>query len=312
LTDYLKTAVSIAACTCKTATQPQHFLKLLLALAPYLSLLVLFGGFVLWNGGVVLGDKSNHVATLHLTQMLYLWPFMTFFSWPLTHPYLILAPVLLFIHLPAYGHLESFQFFKRSKLLPRWWLILAALGLACAVVFSNTIVHPFTLADNRHYVFYVFKLLLKPWWMRYAVTPVYLLSAWATIETLGGGPSQRISAERNVKNGAVSHRPLPDGQHSASTTFVLVWIATSAMQLITAPLVEPRYFILPWLLWRVHVPLRMSQKAKRSSPWWEGYDHRLLLESLWFLTVNAATGYVFLYRGFEWPQEPGKVQRFMW
>jgi hypothetical protein len=24
------------------------------------------------------------------------------------------------------------------------------------------------------------------------------------------------------------------------------------------------------------------------------------------------TGYVFLYKGFEWPQEPGKVQRFMW
>lgn len=287
-------------------------MKLLLALAPYIALLVLFGGFVVWNGGVVLGDRSNHVATLHLTQMLYLWPFITFFSWPLTHSYLLLVLVLLFTQLPAYGHLESLQFFKRTKLLPRSWLILATVGLACVVVFSNTIVHPFTLADNRHYMFYVFRLLLKPWWVRYVVTPVYFLSAWATIETLGGGPSQHISVGRDVENGAHSHLPLPDGQHSASTSFVLVWIATSAMQLITAPLVEPRYFILPWLLWRVHVPLRMPQNAKYSSHLLESYDHRLWLETLWFLAIDAVTGYVFIYRGFEWAQEPGKVQRFMW
>jgi alpha-1,2-glucosyltransferase len=35
-------------------------------------------------------------------------------------------------------------------------------------------------------------------------------------------------------------------------------------------------------------------------------------ETFWFLLINTVTGYVFLYRGFEWPQEPGKVQRFMW
>ena len=42
------------------------------------------------------------------------------------------------------------------------------------------------------------------------------------------------------------------------------------------------------------------------------HDHRLWLETMWFLTVNLGTGYVFLYWGFTWPQEPGKVQRFMW
>ena len=42
------------------------------------------------------------------------------------------------------------------------------------------------------------------------------------------------------------------------------------------------------------------------------HDHRLWFETIWFLTVNMATGYMFLYRGFAWPQEPGRVQRFMW
>jgi alpha-1,2-glucosyltransferase len=45
---------------------------------------------------------------------------------------------------------------------------------------------------------------------------------------------------------------------------------------------------------------------------WEGHDYRLWLETAWFLLINFVTGYVFLYRGFEWPQEPGLVQRFMW
>ena len=45
---------------------------------------------------------------------------------------------------------------------------------------------------------------------------------------------------------------------------------------------------------------------------YERHDHRLWLETIWFLAVNLTTGYIFLYWGFAWPQEPGKVQRFMW
>ena len=45
---------------------------------------------------------------------------------------------------------------------------------------------------------------------------------------------------------------------------------------------------------------------------YEQHDHRLWLETVWFLALNLITGYIFLYWGFEWPQEPGKVQRFMW
>lgn len=46
-----------------------------------------------------------------------------------------------------------------------------------------------------------------------------------------------------------------------------------------------------------------------------GYDNRLWAETVWFLAINAVTGYVFLYRGFEWDvegDERDRVQRFMW
>jgi alpha-1,2-glucosyltransferase len=45
---------------------------------------------------------------------------------------------------------------------------------------------------------------------------------------------------------------------------------------------------------------------------WDQHDKRLWLETLWFGVVNAGTMWLFLHRGFEWEQEPGSVQRFMW
>ncbi|KAK1074498.1 glucosyltransferase [Friedmanniomyces endolithicus] len=93
--DYLLTIISITACLLSIATKPKRLASLLLALAPFVLLAGLFLTFILWNGSVVLGDKANHTATLHLPQMLYLWPFITFFSWPLLLPYLLLTPVVL-------------------------------------------------------------------------------------------------------------------------------------------------------------------------------------------------------------------------
>ncbi|KAK4541244.1 hypothetical protein LTR36_008160 [Oleoguttula mirabilis] len=308
---YLLTFVSIVGCALKTVSQPKRLLGLTVALAPYLTLLAIFAAFVLWNGSVVLGDKSNHIATFHLPQMLYLWPFLSFFSLPIFSPYILLLPVTLLAELASLGSLESMQIFRRRRLLPRVWLVVIFLGIACMTVLGGTAVHPFTLADNRHYMFYVFRLLMRPWWMRYAVTPIYFTCAWSCMQTLGSGPA----AERQAPGS------LPDGEHSATISFVLVWVATSALQLVTAPLVEPRYFILPWIFWRMHLPLQQPpstpHEEKKAGPeswssFWKTYDHRLWLETVWLLAINAVTGYIFLNWGFAWPQEPGKVQRFMW
>ncbi|KAK3070725.1 glucosyltransferase [Teratosphaeriaceae sp. CCFEE 6253] len=315
--DFLLTIVSIAACSLRLATQPRRLLTVLSALAPFLTLAACFAAFVLWNGSVVLGDKSNHPATLHLPQMLYLWPAIVFFSWPLLYPYLLLTPVVLLACAPLFGALETTQIFKRTALLPRVSLALCAIALACAVIWGNTIVHPFSLADNRHYVFYAFKRLLRPWWLRYAVAPLYLLCAWACIQVLGAETAEtQLFAPTDTR--PVRRLPIPNAQHSATISFALVLLATSALQLVTAPLVEPRYFILPWLFWRLHLPLRLPVWR---SPWnrawswrnlWDEYDHRLWFETVWLVLVNGATAYAFLARGFAWPQEPGRVQRFMW
>ncbi|KAF9994659.1 glucosyltransferase [Entomortierella chlamydospora] len=50
------------------------FTKLPTAVAmaiPYLGLLAGFSAFIKWNGGIVLGDRSNHVPIMHIVQLFY-------------------------------------------------------------------------------------------------------------------------------------------------------------------------------------------------------------------------------------------------
>ncbi|KAF2233934.1 glycosyltransferase family 59 protein [Viridothelium virens] len=314
------------------------------AVWPYIFLVGLFGTFVVWNGGVVLGDKSNHVATIHLPQMLYIWPYIFFFSWPLLYLYLIrlLWPIMwLTLPEPLLSPLQRIPGVFSTLMTtpsPHPSDLVRALGilslLASAVIYFNTIIHPFTLADNRHYVFYVFRILRLPL-IKYLVTPVYGLCAWSCIQGLGGHASPQTVVLTDDSKGSSETKTKPrevvlrDDSDDGFVSFLLIWLLTTALALCSAPLVEPRYCILPWIMWRLHVPARRPIRDPRVSKagprysagsnssslvrWlYNAYDRQLWLETLWFLAVNAVTGYVFLYRGFEWVQEPGKVQRFMW
>lgn len=196
--------------------------------------------------------------------------------------------------------------------------------LGLLVVHFNTLVHPFTLADNRHYTFYVFRILRRHWLIKYAVVPVYVGCGWLVIATLGGPPEP----EPDKKTIRILH-----SIDTASVGTTLVWLIATALSLVTAPLVEPRYFIVPWLLWRLSVPEYVAKSAPQrkieeldhkgnpkhtADSTWISVSLRFLaaaspyLELAWYLIVNLVTCYVFLYHGFEWPQEPGRVQRFMW
>ncbi|KAF2202469.1 hypothetical protein GQ43DRAFT_311470 [Delitschia confertaspora ATCC 74209] len=303
LSDYAIFLVSAAIVALK---RPLVIIK---AIFPYTILLGLFGGFVAWNGGVVLGDKSNHVATLNFPQMLYIWPYITFFSLPL-----IAMPLLrpLINTLPDSKvksiYLEHIPG-PPTKTYPRIISIVFFMALGFLAVYFNTVVHPFTLADNRHFVFYVFRILRRHPAIKYLAVPVYITCGWLVIQTLG---SRKTDSEdiykRQEKGKAICNRPC---SQSCQISFIIVWLATTALSVVTAPLVEPRYFIIPWIIWRVHVPIPSalpSQQPGRKP----AYDLRLLFETAWLLAINAIVGYNFLYRGFSWPSEPGKVQRFLW
>ena len=298
--------------------------------------------------------------------MIYIWPYFAFFSWPLLYRQ----------YLPA-----TLRPLSYPACYPRKAVVGTTMAVMLVVVRYNTIVHPFTLADNRHYMFYVFRILLRHPLIKYLAVPVYFNCAWTALAAVGGLSNARRAPQREPsprKRKLPREEPFPPSpqldpspmkrsksQESSQplsprpafgsvmaempqqnamppppptkqmkqvsghrASFILIWFLATALSIITTTLVEPRYLIVPWLIWRLHMasprpkkesaPLEMPETmGKRlfealKAVLYERHDHRLWLETVWFLTINLVTGYIFLYWGFEWPQEPGKVQRFMW
>ncbi|KAF2142591.1 glycosyltransferase family 59 protein [Aplosporella prunicola CBS 121167] len=357
LDDYIKTIISLAIAALR------YPVKVITAVAPYGGLIGLFGAFVAWNGGVVLGDKSNHIATIHTPQMLYIWPYIAFFSFPILLPGLLSSMISLLPQRAVPTQLKPYVKLGQRDLLPRVAVLAFWAAAFAAAVRFNTIVHSFTLADNRHYVFYVFRILRRHPATKYLAVPVYVLCAWAVIQALGSArltiaeriivakeeeekkeepeekAEDKTEAKAEAKDEQAEQANSQGGmvEEGCQASFVLVWLATTTLNLITAPLVEPRYFIIPWIMWRLHVPIYSSddevmsssstavkekEEAKsgasgpssaQAAPASRGKHNKFLwLETAWFLVVNVVTGYIFLNWGYEWPQEPGMVQRFLW
>lgn len=150
------------------------------------------------------------------------------------------------------------------------FLFLLITVMSVILVWKFTFVHQYLLADNRHFPFYVWKRIFqKHELVRFLLVPAYVFAAWSFMDTL----------------------------NSKSAFWILAFCVCLVAATVPQKLLEFRYFILPYLLYRIHVPLS-------SLP-------RLLLEFALYAAVNAATIYIFIQKTFQWPDSPA-VQRFMW
>lgn len=59
-----------------------HIFTILPNVIMYVVTIISFVVFLAWNGGIVLGDKSNHMAGLHFPQLFYFTSFLSFFTLP--------------------------------------------------------------------------------------------------------------------------------------------------------------------------------------------------------------------------------------
>lgn len=363
-------------------------LSTLVWLWPYVLLLASFAVFVAWNGGVVLGmyiwnnpiiidylanlvdmiigDKSNHVPTLHFPQLFYLSASMVFFSLPILLPSILRKGLEVTAQLRSsmssqntLASIPSHHTAHQSRLVVKALLFIASLAAILGCIHVNTIIHPFTLADNRHYVFYVFRYtILRGKGFQYLLAPAYLFCLWtcfnvfcmsaadedaedesivasttATEKSVTHQQSKKGTVEKTSDQGSISNAPernplstSSEQQSRPTVSWLIIYVVATSLSLISAPLVEPRYFILPWLMWRLSIPntaldvtittvyrspASRSQVAVSPTSSWP--RHLILsLETAWFLLINFITGYIFLHRGFTWDSEVGKVQRFMW
>ena len=260
----------------------ENFYKLVL---PYALNFVLFCIFLVYNRSITLGDKTNHVAGVHLVQVFYCYMFMAFFSMPLwfskTH---LVNYKTRFFSLKTFGQLILIIFIIRFF----------------------TKVHPFLLADNRHYTFYIYKKILnRNKLFKYVLCPIvyhfsrYTVHELMRMSLLPLGPMQGIK----VKNTLDVPSQLT---HVSWNVFYFCMVLT----LVPSPLFEPRYYILPYIFWRVFVI------APYDSFTAYGVDkksnlHRLKLELLWMVLINVVTLFIFLKFKFSWTTE-AFPQRIIW
>lgn len=202
--------------------------------------------FLIWNEGIVLGDKAHHKPVLHIPQLLY---------------FTVLCAATSPISLRKMDHFIQFCARYASMLIP-------VLPLLDITIKHFTYAHPFLLSDNRHYTFYLWKDLLRHRWVQRSLIPIYLFSAHVIYQNL---------SRRSWLNNAL-------------------FLLCTSLVLIPAPLVEVRYFILPWLLYQLHAPSRARQYHQR--------------RAVLFMAANLVLLGVFLFRPFSWVD--GSTARFMW
>ncbi|GAA6027157.1 hypothetical protein JCM8097_002439 [Rhodosporidiobolus ruineniae] len=251
-------------------------------LASFLPVFTFAVAFVQWNGGIVLGDKQNHIATLHVPQVYYFLAFAGAFF----------APRVLSLR-------KVGRAVKGSAGTPSRALVsLVTLGGMCWTIKHYTIAHPFLLADNRHFAFYLWCRVINVHPLaRYALAPGYLFAARLLWDELAR--ARRMETSK----------------------FILFAVSTAAV-LVPTPLLEPRYYLTPLVLLRLHLSPSPSAPSSSSSP-----HSRLALEALLYVAIQAACVYLFLFRTFFWDvqigadgrglegrdeREVGRVQRFMW
>jgi len=119
----------------------------------YLLTLAAFAAFVVKNDGIVVGDKSAHVATFHGAQILYCWTFIAVLNMP--------------------SFLQNAEKIVRS--IRPASLMMVSCGCWAAVEYS-TKVHKYLLADNRHIAFYIWNKILQYKTARLTAIPVYIIS----------------------------------------------------------------------------------------------------------------------------------------
>ncbi|XP_052177047.1 dol-P-Glc:Glc(2)Man(9)GlcNAc(2)-PP-Dol alpha-1,2-glucosyltransferase isoform X1 [Diospyros lotus] len=230
--------------------------ELLVSLSPFFMVLVAFVAFVSWNGSVVLGAKDAHAVTPHFAQIMY-------FS-------LVSALFMAPFHISVHQVAALLQSFWKDRLLSFFQLSAALIAGFLSVHFFS-IAHPYLLADNRHYPFYLWRKVINAHWsMKYLLVPLYVYS-WFSIFNLLAQAQKKI--------------------------WVLSYFLASAAVLVPAPLIEFRYYTIPFFFLILHLHIN---------------DYRSwLLMGILYIVINIFTIYMFLFRPYSWDHEPG-IQRFIW
>ncbi|NP_001016192.2 dol-P-Glc:Glc(2)Man(9)GlcNAc(2)-PP-Dol alpha-1,2-glucosyltransferase [Xenopus tropicalis] len=172
----------------------------------------------------------------------------------------------------SFSHLFSPQ--KLKEFIKSVWkqplIYMALAGISVILIWKFTYVHKYLLADNRHYTFYVWrKIFQRHELVKHLLVPGYLFAAWSFADSLKG----------------------------KSIFWLLMFYSCLLAAMVPQKLLEFRYFIVPYIIFRLNIPIPSVPK--------------ILLELALYVTINVFSFYLFLHKTFQWPDNE-QVQRFMW
>lgn len=239
----------------------QRALKSWVSLVPYILTFGLFVVFLKVNGGITFGDKQNHQVQAHLVQVFYCFAFVNLFTLPVWFSRRRLTAYMNFLVWNNNGFNLAVNV-----------LSLVAINF---IIEKFTIVHPFLLADNRHFTFYIFKRLLNVRYSWVATVPFYHFCTWNIYYTL-------------------------TTTNKLSFITIASYLVATILTLVPSPLFEPRYYIVPLVIFRLY------SKPEVNSQWIH------VAEFVWLNLINFAALLVFFVYEFEWDSEPGILQRIIW
>ncbi|KAL0477448.1 alpha-1,2-glucosyltransferase [Acrasis kona] len=241
-------------------------------LAGYIILGVSFVVFVIINGGLVVGDRTNHIAVAHVPQVMYFSAFCVVF----------MMGELIF---------DVYRFYKNRgsivKLIKHYAPLMIILTPIIAVLcIKYSYVHIFILSDNRHYLFYLWRRLFRihinpgqiPLSILLAYSPIYAVCIIYLCSLLKGSGKSVLSI----------------------TCFVLC----VCLNLIPLPLIEFRYFITPFIMLNLNIyaSKNIGEDKIHTTP--------SLINLSVYGVINLLTLYMFIFKPFVGPD--GEEARIMW
>lgn len=267
-----------------------HLLQLVKKVYTYILAIIAFIYFIYWNGGITVGDRDAHTAFFHFPQIVYFICVAGTFLMPylldktVVYEYLENIKNILSLEKPL---LQVFSN-PRNKLLRR--ILSLAVDIATILLYLlaikyYTYAHPYILADNRHYVFYVWRLYTKLPFIKYlTLLPVHCF-VWMVTRKL------RSHTPRNTKVNRSGIREL---------CWLLIFVVSTCLTIIPSPLLEPRYFIIPTTILSIEIVSKTL------------HTRSALISLLIYSLINFITLYVFLYKPYTWNNELEPIARFMW
>lgn len=268
----------------------RKLLRTVAVLLPSVLVAAAFVAFVVWNDGIVLGDKSSHQAVFHPAQLSYLgatcavfFPFQTLLA---VHQQLIVR--------------------RRTRVI----LLLSAL-IAWSLGSGYVHFHPYLIADNRHYTNVLYRKVLQDETLRIRVVVPLATAGWlllldAFLGVSGGANTQALQELVKGRTNLDAKQVLLRISTFRTAMFAL-FVICCGVCCIPQKLIEFRYFV-PCVL----VALTSGKFFTLSrTP-----SHTRLVKYARAMDVGVAVAthavccVVFLYKTF--PAPDGTTGRFMW